>query len=304
MTTLDEVKQAVAERQVQAEKAAKNAFTMAMEAAAQAGIHPLRSVTGYMKTDDFIAIRGFGKNRDVKRIDAEKNTHLRGELTSEQQNKAVVVITNDKCGSYFNPDFTIMKLDGHSRTAAWLAGKLEKPEFMTIDFLFELDEDQIIKEYRVLTESKSQATQAEKNGIDRSLNNFNPESKFVQTSWADAFKKLDDLTYDAGLKKYGALLLDTIDKWNIKPEVGKKSTRRHSTGIKMAIIRTYNNSTEDLTNWETFWKDFFAEESKIKQCITLRTKVKSLGTHNPVSVKDAAEDAFRAFEKANTKKAA
>lgn len=263
----------------------------------------LKSVFVTMPTDDFMAIRGFGLNRDVsKRLTAKKNTHLQGELTSAQQCNVAVVITSPENKDFYVDGQPIMKIDGHSRCAAWESGALTKPDFVNVQFFFDLSDAEIVTEYKVFTNSLAQATVAEQNQIDCKLNHFEPESAFVKASWKDAFKKQFDITYDEGLKKYGSLLLDIIDKWEVKPEVGKASTKRHSTGVKMAILYTYDS--EDYTNWEIFWKDFFAEESLIKQCAGLRDTVKGLGTHNPNPVKDACTKAFAAFEKAQAKKAA
>lgn len=263
----------------------------------------LKSVFVTMPTDDFMAIRGFGLNRDVeKRLSKDKNTHLKGDLTSAQQCNVAVVVTGEENSEFYVAGEPVMKIDGHSRCAAWESGALVKPDYVNVQFFFDLSDAEIITEYKVFTNSLAQATTAEQNQIDNKLNHYNPESKFCQSSWKDAFKKLEDLTYEEGLKKHGSMLLDIVDKWDVKPEVGKASTKRHSTGVKMAILHTYDK--DDLTLWETFWKDFFAAESIIKQAVVLREKVKGMGTHNPVPVQNSCVDAFRAFEKTGRKKAA
>ncbi|HDU5577115.1 TPA: hypothetical protein RFV54_003720 [Klebsiella aerogenes] len=260
----------------------------------------IKSVWGVMRTDDFMSLRGFGLNRDVsKRLEAKKNVHLKGELTSAQQCNVAVVVTTSDSGEYYKADEPIMKIDGHSRCAAWESGALTKPEFVNVQFFFDLDESEIVKEYKVFTNSLAQATVSEQNQIDNKMNHYEPESAFVKTSWKNAFNKLG-YEYDAGLKEFKQCLLDFVDKWDVTPERGNASTKRHSTGVKMAVLRTFDS--EDTTHWESFWQDFFAKESTSPQAKKLRTQVKGMGTHNPVPVKDTCEDAFRAYVKAASKK--
>ena len=284
-----------------AQEAAKASFEAALGSATEQGFIPTKSVMGYMKTDDFISLREFGLNRDVeKRVKADRNTHLKGELTSEQQRKVGIVLTSDSNNAdFFNESAPFMKIDGHSRCAAWVNGNLVKPEFVSVEFFFNLSDTEIVTEYKVFTESKAQATQAEKNNISNKMQHFEPKSAFCKQSWKNAFALALGGTYEEGLIEYRPIL-DMVDSWGVTPEVGAKSTKRHVSGVKFAIIDTFDS--EDTSNWETFWKDFFAEQSAIKTVITLRDEVKNLlgqGSSHDKAIKNACAKAFKKFDKAN-----
>lgn len=278
-----------------AQKAALKAYTLAIKAAKQAGVTPVKSVIGYMKTDDFMSLRGFGLNRDVEK--RMKKEHLNGDLTSNQQLKVAVVITSDKNGNdFFNAELPIMKIDGHSRCAAWAAGQLTKPENLIVEFFFDVSDSEILTEYKVFTESLAQATQAEKNTISNKLAHYTPESEFCKSSWKNAFT-LTGNGYDEGLNIYKPVLM-LVDKWGVTPEKGKNSTKRHVSGIKAAILITVDDA--DGEQWETFWRDFFESESQIEQCKVIRDFVfanKETGSTGDNKVKTFAEKQFKQYVK-------
>lgn len=249
--------------------AAKNSFNMAKEVAAIQKLTTTNCVMGIMKTADFIALRGFGKNRDVeKRLKNKKYEQLRGDMTSQQQHVVSVVLTDAKNGEgYYQKNLEFMKIDGHSRASAWLNGQLSVPEYVHVQFFFGLSDEQIVKEYDVFNRD---ATTAEKNDIKNKLNGFAPKSKFVQSSWKDAFTKCG-YGYDDGLKRYMPCLL-SIDELGFTPEAPSKSTRRQTTGIKSAILESWED-TEEKGKWLEFWKDFYQQESTIEHAIALRVFV-------------------------------
>ena len=246
--------------------AAQTSFKMAVDVAGMQEFTPSNFVMGVMKTADFIALRGFGKNRNVeKRLKNKKYEQLRGDMTSQQQHIVSVVLTNDKNGEgYFIEGQEFMKIDGHSRSAAWLNGQLSVPEFVHVQFFFGLTDEQIVKEYDVFNRD---ATRTEKNDIKNKLNGFMPTSKFVQSSWKDAFTRCG-CGYEEGLKRYMSCLL-TIDELGFTPEVPSKSTRRQTTGIKSAILASWED-IEEKGKWLEFWKDFYQPESTIEESKALR----------------------------------
>ncbi|ELQ8980652.1 hypothetical protein R3B00_001314 [Klebsiella pneumoniae] len=249
--------------------AAQNSFKMAVDVAAMQKLIPSNFVMGVMRTADFIALRGFGKNRDVaKRLKNKKYEQLRGDMTSQQQHVVSVVLTNDKNGEgYYQENLEFMKIDGHSRAAAWLTGQLSVPEYVHVQFFFGLSDEQIVKEYDVFNRD---ATRSEKNDIKNKLNGFAPKSKFVQSSWKDAFTKCG-YGYEEGLKRYMPCLL-AIDELGFTPESPSKSTRRQVTGIKSAILESWED-IEEKGKWLEFWKDFYQSESTIEESQSLRAFV-------------------------------
>lgn len=258
-----------------AQKAAQVAFQGAKAVAAQMGVNG-RFVVGVMKTSDFLNLRGFGYNRDVsKRL---KKAHLTGESTSEQQAVVSVVLTSEANGeAFYSQAEPMMIIDGHSRRAAWLRyyegakDAPKPPELVYVQFFSNLSDEEIIKEYNVFISNAGQGTTAERNDIQNKLNGFNPTSAFVVASWKQAFSVLG-FAYEAGLKEFKTLL-QLIDGWNIAPEKGKASTRRHVTGVKAAILDTFPGK-EDCQQWEDFWLDFFAAETKGEKANKLRAFVK------------------------------
>lgn len=254
---------------ISAQKAATTAFLNASSIAKAMGVNG-RFVVGVMKTADFLNLRGFGYNRDVsKRL---KKDHLTGASTSEQQAVVSVVLTSQANGEeFYSETEPMMIIDGHSRRAAWLAGSLPAPDFVYVQFFSDLTDAEIVKEYNVFISNAGQGTVAERNDIQNKLNGFNPTSPFVVASWKQAFSVLG-FAYEDGLKEFKTLL-QLIDKWNIAPEKGKASTRRHVTGVKAAILETFPGK-EDIQQWEDFWLDFFANETKGEKANKLRAFVK------------------------------
>lgn len=249
--------------------AAKTAFKMAKEVAELQNLTTTNCVMGIMRTVDFIALRGFGYNRDVeKRLKNKKYEQLRGDMTSQQQHVVSVVLTHsDNRKGFYLENLEFMKIDGHSRARAWLEESLTMPEYVHVQFFFGLSDEQILKEYDVFNRD---ATTAEKNDIKNKLNGFAPKSKFVQTSWKDAFTKCG-YGYEEGLKRYMPCLL-SIDELGFTPEAGSKSTRRQTTGIKSAILETWED-IENKGKWLEFWKDFYQPESTLEESQSLRVFV-------------------------------
>lgn len=295
---------AVVPPHVLAQRAATKAFKTAMDAAAMVGVASGKMVIGCMKTDDFINLRRFAVNRDESRINSAKNTHLKGELTSEQQKRVAVILTSDKNrADFWDAENAFMRLDGNSRAKAWAEGKLDKPEFVYVEFYHSMTDAEICKEYEVFTESKAISTAAEKGRFRNTEQNYNPVSDFCKAYWKDAFSVVGGrgTLYEDGLKEHRAAL-DIIDSWMIKPEIGKNSTKRHTAGVKAAILNTFDS--EDFENWEKFWKDFLSTEVDCSSRIakTLRNDVlKATGTGSTYNntIYNLCNKAFYKFDKAN-----
>lgn len=254
----------------------------------------INSVWGTIKTEDFMNLRPFPYNRDVAtRVKAKRNTHLK-KLDSAQQLNVSVVITAENINKLFwNADKPVMIIDGHSRCEAWRQGKMPMPEYLNIQFFFDCPDLQVAKEYSVFNDSLAQATSGEHTKMLNQLNEYKPQSKFCQQSWKDAFKKLECTDYKEGLECYAPILIDHVDKWAITPDVGVNSTRRHSTGVKMAILKTYKDS--HLSAWTKFWKDFFSVDSQIIESLFLREQLADIPTNKPNTIKDACMEKFNEY---------
>lgn len=255
----------------------------------------INCVWGIMRTDDFINLRDFPMNRDTaKRIKSNRNTHLQGGMTSSQQFNVAVVVTNEGINPRFHDtDSTMMKIDGHSRVEAWKTGKLAKPEKLNVQFFFDIPDAQIIKEYSVFNDSLSQATAAEHTTIYNKLNEFEPVSGFCKKSWKEAFKKMEYDEYEEGLKTHLSVLKE-IDKWGIKPDVGKSSTGRHGTGVKIALLKSKDKGTTE--QWGKFWGDFFSDESDIESVKDLRKLISTMPSNKPMTIHNHCMDAYEKYK--------
>lgn len=220
-----------------------------------------------MPTDEFIALRGYDANRDVDRIKADRNEHLRGSITSQNQFDVIAVYTTAESNpKNFKEGEAFQKLDGHSRSAAWEAEKLTKPEYVMVKITFGLDDNQIEHEYQVLTVGLDHATNKEQQQHFNKVAKFEPKSPFCAASWKTAFSILK-CDYEGGLKQYQSVIM-LVDAWNIEPKKIKGHEKCFTSGIKAAILDTY--SEESKQEWESFWCNFLKGEEPTEQAKNLQ----------------------------------
>lgn len=330
MTQVDkeEAEEKEAQLRIDAQIAIQKAFEQAKLTAKAQGvtITPDTMLSAYVDTQHFINLRGFGSNRDVaKRLKAKKNTHLKGAITSKQQTVVSVAQTIPEAGAAFYDEHEpFMKIDGHSRAAAWTLYQETKgekglavPEKVSVQFLPNMDKEKILIEYNVFIHSLATGTTAEQNDIDNKMLGYAPVSGFVKASWRSAFTDISRKPYKEMLEKYAPILME-IDSWDLVVETGKASVKRQTSGIRSAMLSTF--ATEDKAIWEAFWKDFHAQEvdakgkakpvdSKIKEADLLRSFVLYYSGVGSVGIEEVSTQAkeyyyeYSDLAKARAKKA-
>lgn len=198
----------------------------------------------------------YGANRDW-RYRYKKKDHLKGDLKSADQ---LVVRCTDLNGKR-------CKIDGHSRTGAWLDGVLERPPELKLLVYTVNSEEEIAGLYRSFNSKESAETPNEMMQHYNRLKEYKPESPFMRSQWKSVYVTLHhkyNKNEDAAIEEYKKELL-ILDSWNVP--FGSKSTKL-SVGIRASMVESVRKDP-DLA--KKFWFTYLDEDNKTSQEVnTLR----------------------------------
>ncbi|MCS5737098.1 hypothetical protein, partial [Herbiconiux daphne] len=180
-------------------------------------------------TNDFIDLDDYYANRNVNR--RMTKAHMKGDITSNAQRVVAIVELTETVGGEHK--VSRFKIDGHSRTAAWKRGQLQKPSTLFAVVYHCTDMAQVHKLYKAYCSKLTSETAAEEGFHARKRVDWNPTSRLCNSSWTSAFKMLGGKEYIDSLEKY-LPQLEIIDSWGI--EVLK--SRLFGVGTRAAMLST------------------------------------------------------------------
>lgn len=172
---------------------------------------------------------------ETKRMDKK---HLKGKLLCDDQAIVKATCLNG----------VLCKIDGHSRAEAWRRDQLEKPDKVIVMVYEVSSEEEIHFLYKSFNNKAAAESPAEEMYHLKRLNDFDPKSGLVQSSWKTAFNmvktKGEDL--DSVFQRM-VPILRRVDSWGIK----QKTSIEFGTGIRAAILSTMSS---DMQNASLFWE--------------------------------------------------
>ncbi|MFW3388267.1 UNVERIFIED_CONTAM: hypothetical protein RF648_19950, partial [Kocuria sp. CPCC 205274] len=187
-------------------------------------------------------------------------------------------------------------IDGHSRTAAWKRGQLQKPSTLFAVVYHCTDMAQVHKLYKAYCSKLTSETAAEEGFHARKRVDWNPTSRLCNSSWTSAFKMLGGKEYIDSLEKY-LPQLEIIDSWGI--EVLK--SRLFGVGTRAAMLSTMTRQGKEKAAI-AFWREYANESRKypeVEQLIDEVLESTDAGNRWNAAMKDRSEFFFDMFFEEN-----
>lgn len=236
-----------------------------------------------MTVNDWLSVPDYPANREVgKRIN---KPHLKGDLKSAAMETVCAVSIGGR----------LMKIDGHSRAAAWEAGTLSAPNEVSVIIYYVSCMNEAHDLYDSFTAKTTAATASEESYTANKRIGFNPQSKLCQSSWKSAFNMHGFKTQEEGMKHFFPEM-QIIDSWM----VNQSRSQFWSVGVRGAMLLSLKEDPEVAIR---FW-DLYRNENSNDQFVNrLKETIEDLdgvsGGIPILRVYTSAVGAFNSFKADN-----
>lgn len=230
--------------------------------------------------DFWLSIPDYENNRDVKK--RLKKPHLNGVMLPTQLIVSCVEFMDGGKKS-------VCKIDGHSRTAAWESGLLEKPQNLwLVTYEVQSKEDRY-KLYRSFDSREASETPSEQLFTAKLESAFTPSSDLGKSTWTAALKMVTGKKTVSEALAVHVPELKMIDSMGITLDATTK--RMFPTGVKMAMLRTFQRDPGKSFH---FWQSYTHLENEVV-CAELEESIR-ISPSNAIGQVDVCFKAMSLFE--------